>query len=101
MEFLVQFQLDVPAGAASSDIEHRESAEVASAKMLAEQGHLVRLWQVPVESGVTRVLGLYRAGSTAELDALLGALPLFDWMHISITPLFRHPNDPLEVPANV
>ena len=32
------------------------------------------------------------AGSKAELDALLAALPLYEWMHTSITPLLEHPN---------
>jgi muconolactone delta-isomerase len=35
-----------------------------------------------------------RAESRAELDALLGALPLYEWMRVSVTPLEPHPNDP-------
>jgi muconolactone D-isomerase len=42
-------------------------------------------------------LGLYRAGSRAELDALLAALPLYEWLRTSITPLDPHPNDPTRV----
>src|SRR5205085_10784813 len=41
------------------------------------------------------VLGLYRTGSKAELNGLLGALPLYEWMRMSITPLVQHPNDPM------
>ena len=33
------------------------------------------------------MLGLYRADSEAELDGLLGALPLADWMQVTVTPL--------------
>jgi muconolactone delta-isomerase len=29
-----------------------------------------------------------------ELEALLDALPLCEWMPVTITPLDRHPNDP-------
>jgi hypothetical protein len=43
---------------------------------------------------VTRTIGLYRAGSKSQLDDLLRTLPLFEWMHISATPLEPHPNDP-------
>lgn len=39
-------------------------------------------------------IGLYRANSEAELDGLLGALPLNGWMEVTVTPLERHPNDP-------
>ena len=39
-------------------------------------------------------VGLYAASSQAELDALLGALPLADWMQMTVIPLTPHPNDP-------
>ena len=40
------------------------------------------------------ILGLYRADGEAELDGLLRALPLYEWMHVTVTPLEPHPNDP-------
>ena len=94
MEFLVQFEVDIPDGVAESEVEDLERAEAAAAETLADDGHLVRLWQTSVGTGRTTVLGLYRADSKAELDGLLGALPLYEWMHTSITPLVQHPNDP-------
>jgi muconolactone delta-isomerase len=97
MEFLVQFELDVPDDISESEVEERERAEAAAAEALADQGHLVRLWQASVGTGRTKVLGLYRAGSKAELDGLLGALPLYEWMRTSITPLVQHPNDPMRI----
>jgi muconolactone delta-isomerase len=48
----------------------------------------------------TAVIGLYRAGSGAELDALLRNLPLYEWMRTSITSLVQHPNDPARIRAN-
>jgi muconolactone delta-isomerase len=42
----------------------------------------------------TKALGLYRADSEAQLTDLLRALPLYDWMNITVTPLEAHPNDP-------
>src|SRR5580704_13672769 len=94
MEFLVQFELDIPDGVGESEVEDRTRAEAAAAEKLADEGHLVRLWQASVGTGRTRVLGLYRAENKAELDELLGALPLYEWMRTSITPLLQHPNDP-------
>jgi muconolactone delta-isomerase len=96
MEFLVQFDLDIPDGASESEVEDRERAEAGAAETLAEEGHLVRLWKASVGPSRTTVLGLYRAGSKEELDGLLGALPMYEWMHSSITPLVQHPNDPAE-----
>jgi muconolactone D-isomerase len=100
MEFLVQFEFDVPDGVAASEVDDRERAEAAAADTLADEGHLVRLWQASVGAGRTTTLGLYRAGSKAELDRLLGSLPLYEWMRISITPLAQHPNDPARIRAS-
>ena len=94
MEFLVEFDVNIPDGTPASEIEHREKAEAAAAAKLVDEGHLVRLWRLHVASGEARILGLYRADSEPELDALLGALTLHDWMHVTITALGQHPNDP-------
>jgi hypothetical protein len=34
------------------------------------------------------------ADSEAQLTDLLRALPLYDWMNITVTPLEPHPSDP-------
>jgi muconolactone D-isomerase len=94
MEFLVQFDLDIPDGVPESKIEDLKRKEAAAAKSLADQGNLVRLWNASTENGPTTVLGIYRAGSKVELEALLVALPLYEWMETSITTLTQHPNDP-------
>ena len=94
MEFLVEFEVHVPGGALPSEVEVRESAEAAAAGRLADEGHLVRLWTAPAAPGETKALGLYRADSDAQLAGLLSALPLYDWMHATVTPLEPHPNDP-------
>jgi muconolactone delta-isomerase len=99
MEFLVEFEVDIPESVAQSEVEDLERAEAAAAATLADEGHLLRLWRNSDERGRAKVLGLYRAGNRAELDALLGDLPLSEWMHTSITPLAQHPNDPARVQA--
>jgi muconolactone delta-isomerase len=70
MEFLVQFELDVPDGVGESEVED-----------------------------CTAVLGLYQADSEAELESFLDALPRSPWMRTSITPLAPHPNDPARIRA--
>jgi len=100
MEFLVEFEVNVPAGAPTDQVEGRETAEAAAAARLAEEGHLVRLWKLPNARGQTRAVGLYRAGSTAQLDSVLGALPLADWMRVTVTQLAPHPNDPVGAEAS-
>jgi muconolactone delta-isomerase len=94
MEFLVDFDVNVPEGTPEVDVKDREQAEARAAAKLVDEGHLVRLWKRPVAPGETHALGLYRADSESQLDILLGGLPLFEWMRVTVTPLEPHPNDP-------
>jgi len=65
------------------------AAESAAAAKLAEEGiYLVRLWRRPLVVTINTV-GLYRADSEAELYGLLDALPIADWLRVTVTPLER------------
>ena len=94
MEFLVEFEVDVPDGTSESEVGQRTRAEAAAAAGLAADGHLLRLWRPAAAAGEPTAVGLYAADSRAELDALLRALPLADWMQMTVVPLAPHPNDP-------
>jgi muconolactone D-isomerase len=89
VEFLVEFEVDVPSGTPESEVDQRTRAEASAAAKLADEGHLLRLWKRN-----TTAIGLYAAATEAELDDLLHGLPLADWMRVTITPLAPHPNDP-------
>jgi muconolactone D-isomerase len=97
MEFLVEFELEVPRGTTRAEVEQRQRAESAAAAKLAEDGHLVRLWTRPLVGDGTTAIGVYRADSEAELDGLLGALPVAGWLRVTVTPLEPHANDPATV----
>ncbi len=94
MDFLVEFEINVPVGIPESEVTAREDAETAAAAKLVDQGHLIRLWKRHVGPGEGRPIGLYRAESEADMDGLLRALPLDEWMRVTVTPLEPHPNDP-------
>jgi muconolactone delta-isomerase len=94
MDFLVEFEVNVPDGTPKSEVEAREQAEASAAAKLVTEGHILRIWKPPAESGETKVLGLYRADSEGQLHGLLSPLPLYPWMRITVTPLEAHPNDP-------
>jgi muconolactone delta-isomerase len=94
MEFLVGFDVTIPDGTPEAEVKERVGAEATAAAALARRGHLVRLWTPPGAPGESKALGLYRAGGEAELDGLLGALPLDGWMAVTVTPLAPHANDP-------
>jgi muconolactone delta-isomerase len=94
VEFLVEFDVNVPDGAPRSEVEERQRREATAVARLARAGHAVRIWKPPLAPGETKALGLYRADDRTQLDALLDALPLADWMRVTVTPLEPHPNDP-------
>jgi muconolactone D-isomerase len=94
MEFLVEFEAEVPEGTRESEVEQRSRAEALAAARLVDEGHLLRVWRRNAVADDTRVIGLYSADSEAELDRLLGALPLAGWMQVTVIPLAPHPNDP-------
>lgn len=101
MEFLVEFEINVPDGIPEAEVSDRQHAEASSAASLAAEGRLVRLWNKPLTTGETSALGLYRADTRSELDGLLRALPLYDWMNITVTPLDAHANDPVARPSRL
>jgi muconolactone D-isomerase len=94
MEFLVEFDVEVPDGMSETEVERRNRAEAVAAAELAAEGHLLRLWRPTAAAGDPTAVGLYAADSRTELDALLRALPLADWMHVTVVSLTPHPNDP-------
>jgi muconolactone D-isomerase len=97
MEFLVEFEVEVPEGTRESEVEQRLRDEAAAAAKLVDEGHLLRVWRRNAVADDPTVIGLYAADSEAKLDGLLGALPLADWMQVTVIPLAPHPNDPIAV----
>jgi muconolactone delta-isomerase len=94
MEFLVEFEMNVPDGIPQSEVSEREEAEASAAARLTADGHLLRVWRRPGPTGSANALGLYRADSEAHLNDLLRGLPLYPLMKIAVTTLGPHPNDP-------
>jgi muconolactone delta-isomerase len=70
MEFLVEFKVSVPDGTAKSEVEDRERAEAAAAAQLVGEDHLLRVWKRPLAHGESTIVGLYRADSDEQLDAV-------------------------------
>jgi muconolactone delta-isomerase len=94
VDFLVEFDVTIPDGTPEAEVRERLDAEANAAAGLYREGHLIRLWKPPVAPSERKAVGVYRAGDQAELDRLLSALPLDDWMQVTVTPLQPHPNDP-------
>lgn len=93
-EFLTRFTVRIPADAPPETAAARLAGEAERTRELTDQGHLVRLWRLSAQPGVSRALGLWRATDAAQMRAIADALPLAPWMTTDITTLSRHPSDP-------
>ena len=94
MEFLVEFEIEVPAGTPETEVRIARGRRRLPRRSWWMKAISCGVWKRPLSSGETSVLGLYRAESEAELDGLLSALPLYEWMTVTVTGLEPHPNDP-------
>ena len=56
MEFLVEFEINVPGGTPQSEVRDREDAEATAAAQLAREGHLVRVWKLTPQPAKPRCL---------------------------------------------
>lgn len=93
-EFLVTYTPAVPEGTPAEDVADATAREAGRARELAKQGHLVRLWVLPAERGVSSALGLCRAGDGARMQAIVESLPQYPYLKTRTTQLTPHPNDP-------
>jgi muconolactone D-isomerase len=93
-EFFVTSTPAVPEGTPAEDVKEAKVREAGRAAELAKQGHLVRLWALPAEEGVSSALGLWRADSEAQMEVILQSLPLYPYLRTQTTRLTPHPNDP-------
>jgi muconolactone delta-isomerase len=90
-EFLTRFALSMPSNTPEAAFDAATAQEAVSARALADDGHLIRLWRLPAYGGA---LGLWRAHEIAEMRSLLSSLPLDRWLTERITVLSPHPSDP-------
>ena len=94
MEFLVTMTTHVPDGTPTEAVDEVRAREAAHSRELASQGHLLRLWRLPLQPGEWRTLGLFAAADEHQLKEVLASMPLRVWRTDEVTPLSPHPNDP-------
>ena len=97
MEFLVEFEVEVPVGTPHEEVG--TPARRVRRRGQARGGWASRSALETASGDGATAIGLYRADSRGRVNGLLGALPLADWLHITVTPLEGHPNDPVRGPS--
>lgn len=94
MEYLVTMTTHDPDGTSEETVDDIRTREAARSRVLAAQGHLLRLWRPPLEPGEWRTIGLFAADDRDQLEEILASMPLRVWRTDEVTPLSPHPNDP-------
>ncbi len=69
MEFLVDMVTTVPDGTTDAEVDAIRIREAARSRELAGQGHLLRLWRPPLDTGEWRTWGLFQAADATELES--------------------------------
>jgi muconolactone D-isomerase len=88
MLFLVHMQVAIPANADLNHIDQLKTDEKRYTQQLQREGKWPSLWRVV---GQNANYSLFDVESNDELHAVLGALPLFPFLTIEVTPLVQHP----------
>lgn len=94
MEFMVRLHNRLPAETPAWRRDELREAERARARVLRDEGILVRLWRIP---GRTTALGLFEAPDATVLHDALASLPMFGWMDITVEALATHPQERREM----
>jgi muconolactone delta-isomerase len=90
-EFFTTFTISAPARTPNDLVDEVDAREADRARVLADQGRLLRLWGLP---GEHRTLGLWRASNAEEMGAIVASLPLRPWAQVETVQLAPHPSDP-------
>lgn len=89
MLFLVHMVVTVPESLSGEEFDRLKTAEKAMAQDLQRSGTWAHLWRVV---GAYANYSVFDVASNDELHDILGGLPLFPFMTITVTPLAHHPS---------
>jgi muconolactone D-isomerase len=89
MLYYVHMDVHVPYDVDREHFEQLKAAEKARAQELQRAGKWRHLWRV---AGRYANISVFDVSDHDELHAILSTLPLFPFMHITVTALARHPS---------
>jgi len=89
MLFHVEMEVRIPLDFDPARADELKAVERARAQELQHSGKWRHLWRV---AGRYANVSIFDVESPAELHDLLSSLPLFPFMHVTVTALCRHPS---------
>ena len=87
MLFKVEMKVNIPHDMPAEAVADIKAREKAYAQSLQEKGKWRHLWRV---AGSYANVSIFDVEDNAELQDLVGNLPLFPYMDITVAPLCRH-----------
>lgn len=87
-EYLVKITVGLPAEMSTERRADLLAAERRRGRELRSQGAIRRIWRIP---GQHSNVGIWSAGSAAELHEMITSLPLHPWMMVEVGALASHP----------
>src|SRR5271156_1267018 len=88
MLFHVYIDVRIPQDVDPEKIKRLSEQEHARAQQLQRQGKWLHLWRV---AGKYANISVFEVESPSELHEILSSLPLYPFMEVDVTALFRHP----------
>lgn len=89
MLFKVEMTVKLPPEMPAERAAEIKANEKAYAQKLQQRGKWRHLWRV---AGSYSNVSIFDVEDNAELQDIIGGLPLFPYMEISVSPLCRHPS---------
>ncbi|WGY48468.1 muconolactone Delta-isomerase [Vibrio sp. ABG19] len=89
MLFKVEMKVNIPHDMPSDIANEIKAREKAYSQELQQQGKWRHLWRV---AGSYSNVSIFDVADNDELQQLIGNLPLFPYMEITVAPLCRHPS---------
>ena len=87
-EFLVSVNVTLPATLEPEIRSGLLARELARGRELRHDGTIYRIWRLP---GGIKNVAIWRAPNATVLHEMLASLPLFNYAHIEVTALAKHP----------
>jgi len=88
MLFMLRIDVSIPPEMPQADKDKLRERENARATEYINEGTLVRIWRIV---GRVANFSVWEAPTLEALHDKVGALPMFPYMKVEVTPLINHP----------
>ena len=88
MIFMVKIEVTMPADMSQAEKDAFRDRENENSIKMMKNNKLRRIWRIV---GQTANFSVWEADSLEEMHAMMTTLPMYPFMHVTVTPLIQHP----------